>query len=132
MVFKLPKNTKQCAQIESSFSPFLPVSWGVPQGSILGPLIFFIFINELPQIVKSRKNENDSQENVESAKSNNRNSDIIIFADDNTPTTSCKNPDELERNIQNDGDTVVNWFTKIKKVKKVVPGPLRGRGGPRK
>ena len=41
----------QTVYIEGFFSKILPVPTGVPQGSILGPLMYIIFTNELPEVI---------------------------------------------------------------------------------
>ena len=96
----------QAVQVESAVSPLLPVPYGVPQGSILGPLLFLLFINELPEVVKVTNDEGEPETEPDP------NAEVIVYADDNTPFTADKKPEVLQAKIQHEADIVSSWFQK--------------------
>ena len=81
----------QHVKIGNSCSESVPVTSGVPQGSILGPLLFIIFVNDLPSVVQH--------------------SSIRMFADDvklYRPVSSCYDM----RLLLHDLIAVFAWFHK--------------------
>ena len=84
------RNRKQYVYINGVSSGQLPVSCGVPQGSILGPLLFLIYVNDLATVSK--------------------NAVTILFADDTNLIYKGKVYDELKIIIKNDLAEISDWF----------------------
>ena len=86
----------QCVSIDASLSGFLAVPTGVPQGSILGPLLYTIFTNELPEAI----HDHESQDmwppfNVSCSTCGT----ICCFADDTTFSCSDTSPERLSHTV---------------------------------
>mgnify|MGYP003433291688 FL=1 len=81
---------KQFVQIGQTISKTLSISCGVPQGSILGPLLFIIYINDITNVSKLF--------------------DLIMFADDTNLFIKDKNLGSLVANANNELDKISNWF----------------------
>ncbi|KAK3790961.1 hypothetical protein RRG08_039822 [Elysia crispata] len=80
-------NRRQRVSISGSVSEWSPVTSGVPQGSILGPVLFVIFINDLPDVL---------------------NSWCQMYADDTKVSTTVDSKKESQV-LQKDIDRLVEW-----------------------
>ena len=80
---------KQCTLANDNISSNLNISCGVPQGSIQGPLLFLIFINDIGR---------DCQYSL-----------IRLFADDTAIYLSVPDPKVASRKLQKDVDRLTNW-----------------------
>ena len=80
----------QTTEINSCFSDKEIVPCGVPQGSVLGPLLFLLFINDIP---------NSSQK-----------LNFVLFADDTNMLYADRHPKSLEETVNKELKNVFEWL----------------------
>ena len=98
---------KQKVYIDGAFSEELELEAGVPQGSILGPLLYVIFTNDLPEAVHNHLQENGSFYNTHCQKCGG----LCCYADDSTYTISGTNIEEIKTQIQEQYEQLSNYMS---------------------
>ena len=82
---------KQRTKINQAYSSWEEILFGVPQGSILGPILFNIFLINLFLIVQ--------------------NVDFASYVDDNTIYNSSENIDDVILSLQESSKQLFKWFS---------------------
>ena len=90
LVHNYLSNSKQRTKINSTYSSLLEIIFGVPQGSILGPLLFNTFLIDLFFIFED--------------------TDIASYADDNTLYVIADNIDGVIKSLEEASEILFKWF----------------------
>ena len=90
LVYSYLENRQQRVKINGSFSNYKHVQLGVPQGSVLGPLFFNIYINDLLLSIQE--------------------TDICNYADDTTIYTCDMRLENVISMLENDSKIIIEWF----------------------
>ena len=83
-------NRYQRVSLDGNLSDYRQIECGVPQGSILGPLLFLIYLNDLHNTIQ--------------------NSSTFHFADDTELTCWEKNANKLRRKLNEDLQHLFEWL----------------------
>ena len=87
-------NRQQCVRVNNTDSCYLNVNCGVPQGSILGPLLFILYVNDLPTVINKCK--------------------VVLYADDTLLLYAHKDENEIKKVLEYDLENVAKWFDQNK------------------
>ena len=83
---------KQCVRIDNHVSKMSSINFGVPQGSILGPTLFILYINDITTIPL-------------------QNADVICYADDTAVIFKDSTWDLVQRKAENGMRMISEWLT---------------------
>ena len=91
----------QCVCIDGTLSRLSKVEHGVPQGSILGPLLYTLFTNELPEVAHEHAPTQTSECWPEYSMGCKECGCVGCYADDTTYTCSDRDPGKLAEKLSN-------------------------------
>ena len=97
----------QAVYIDGAFSSYKDIKTGVPQGSILGPLIYLLFTNDLPETVYSCGDESHVNNLVTNCLVC---GGICCFADDSTYSVSTKDLEMLKSKLHSSYNIMANYL----------------------
>ena len=105
------QNRNQCTCVEGKCSDMLNITYGVPQGSILGPKLFLLYINDLTSVIKNCEYYLYADDIVmfRRLRSENVGNDFALFEEDVQSVSNWCVVNELTINIKK---TKIQYFPK--------------------
>ncbi|MBE7326071.1 hypothetical protein IEQ44_15620, partial [Nocardioides sp. Y6] len=80
---------EQMVEVNGTMSPPLPITCGVPQGSILGPLLFLVYVNDMASACDCN---------------------LFLFADDSALLVSDKDKLHVEKALSSELNKICTWL----------------------
>ena len=90
LIYSYLKRRKQSVRINNTYSSFQTILSGVPQGSVLGPILFNVYLNDLFLFIKQAT--------------------LYNYADDNTLACFSKTLPDLVRTLEAEAGVALDWL----------------------
>ena len=104
----------QTVCVDGCLSPLLNIQCGVPQGSVLGPLLYILFTNDLPEVVHDEHAVPPSSTalNIHCPPCGS----LVNYVDDGTYSFASKDPQELSSTLTSKYKMITNYMESNKLV----------------